>query len=107
MVYEFRKYEAAAGRLPEVLNRFERTTVGLFERHGFSPVGFWQTDVGTSNELHYLLRWKDSDERVQHWAAFAADPEWREAKARTEANGAIVARIHNQLWIPTSFSPLR
>jgi hypothetical protein len=36
-----------------------------------------------------------------------ADPEWLAARAETEKNGPIVARIENRLLSPTSYSRLR
>ena len=107
MLYEYRRYDAALGRFPDIQRRFQDHSLRLFAQHGFDPVGFWQADVGTSNELNYILRWPDAGEREKRWAAFLSDPEWLEAKAKTEENGVLVQRVHNQLWVPTAFSPMK
>jgi hypothetical protein len=39
------------------------------------------------------------------WDAFRADPEWVEAREKTEANGPIVDEVISHVLIPTSFSP--
>lgn len=105
MVYEYRRYEAAVGKFPALLDRFEDATLALFEKHGMQPIGFWQADVGTTNELNYILRWENQNQRAESWSALVADPDWADAKARTEVDGPLAARIHNQLWLPTRFSP--
>ena len=46
-------------------------------------------------------------ERERKWAAFQADPEWIEKRAQTEADGAIVASVENQILVPTAFSSVK
>ena len=56
MIYEMRVYRCVPGRLPELLKRFETTTLKLWEKHGIRPAGFFTTLVGISNqELTYFL----------------------------------------------------
>lgn len=107
MLYEYRRYEAMPGRLPDLHRRFREITLGLWERHGIEQVGFWEASVGTSNELHYMLRWQDMGDREAKWAAFQADPEWHKARAKTEENGPLVRRVENAFWAPTDYSKLR
>ena len=108
MIYEMRTYRCLPGRLPALLNRFEKTTLGLWERHGIRQAGFWTTLVGESNqELTYLLAWESLAERATKWMAFQTDPEWISKRADTEKDGQIVANITNQLLTPTSFSSVR
>jgi NIPSNAP len=106
MLYEYRMYEAVPGRLPDLLSRFEKITLGVWSRHGIEQVGFWLADVGTSNQLHYLLRWRDLADREVRWTAFQADPDWIDRRAATETDGPIVARVQNQFWKPTAFSAM-
>jgi len=108
MIYELRVYTAVAGRLPDVLARFQKHTLGIWERHGVRPVGFWTTLVGAdSNELTYLLAWESLAEREAKWAAFLQDPEWGRARQVSESEGQIVARIASSFLAPTAFSALR
>jgi hypothetical protein len=46
-------------------------------------------------------------DREKKWNAFAADPEWLTARAKTEESGQIVGNIVNQLLAPTSFSAMK
>lgn len=108
MIYEMRIYRCVPGRLPDLLRRFETVTLGIWQRHGIRPAGFWTTLVGESNmDLTYMLAWESLAERETKWNAFQADPEWIAKRADSEANGAIVANIGSQFLTPTSFSTVR
>ena len=46
-------------------------------------------------------------ERGVRWNAFQADPEWISKRDQSEASGPLAANIYNELWTPTSYSPLK
>ncbi len=106
-LFEYRVYEVVPGRLPALNSRFQKITLGYFEKHGIGVVGFWEAVVGTSNELHYLLRFDDMAHRDRAWSAFQADEGWQRDRAETERDGPIVARVRNQLWRATPYSALQ
>lgn len=105
--FEYRVYEVVPGRLPALHRRFQTITMGYFEKHGITVVGFWDAVVGTSNELHYILRWDDAAHRERAWGAFQADEGWQRDRAETERDGAIVARVRNSYWRATPYSPMQ
>ncbi|MGO9267205.1 MAG: NIPSNAP family protein [Candidatus Binataceae bacterium] len=108
MIHELRIYHALPGRLPDLLNRFEKVTIRLFEKHGIKQVGFWTVGIGESNQdLIYILEWPSMAERDARFAAFQADPEWIEARRKSEEAGPLVASIANSILRPTAFSALR
>ncbi len=108
MIHELRVYHCVPGRLPDLNRRFETITLKLWDKHRFRPVGFWTTLIGVDHQaLYYLLEWDSLAERERRWNAFASDPEWLAARAETEKNGQIVARIENQILVPTAYSKLR
>jgi len=108
VIYELRVYEAATGRLPDVNKRFNDHTTKLFERHGIKNVGYWTTDVGESNhELTYMVAFKDAGQRMDAWKSFRADPEWQRVVTESHRNGVIVAKVRNQILIPTPYSPMQ
>ena len=107
MIYELRIYEVVPGKLPDLNRRFETITTKIWDRMGIKQAGFWTADVGTSNELIYLLAWESLAEREEKWTKFQADPEWNEKRAQTEANGPIVARVRNSFLRPTSYSSVK
>ena len=108
MIHELRIYRCLPGRLPALLNRFETTTLAIWQRHGIRPAGFWTTIIGESNQdLTYMLAWESLAERETKWAAFQSDPEWISKRAETEAGGQIVANITSSLLSPTGFSTVK
>jgi hypothetical protein len=107
VLYEYRRYEVVPGRRGDLNRRFATHTLKIWEKHQIEVVGFWEAVVGVTNELHYILRWKNMAERDEKWSAFATDPEWLAAVTETERDGPLAARIHNSFWAPTDYSPMR
>ncbi len=108
MLYELRVYHCLPGRLPALLRRFETVTIQLFEKHGIRQVGFWTVSIGESNQdLIYILQWESLAQRDKCFAAFQADPEWIEARRKSEQDGPLVASISNNIMTPTAFSAMR
>ena len=108
MIQELRIYHCVPGRLPALLKRFETVTLGIWERHGIKQARFWTTLIGPNNQaLYYLLQWESLAERERKWNAFQADPEWIAKRAETEKDGAIVAKVTNEILIPTAFSAVK
>ncbi|MBV8566236.1 MAG: NIPSNAP family protein [Methylobacteriaceae bacterium] len=108
MIYELRVYHCIPGRLPAVLNRFEKKTIPIWQKHGIRQAGFFTTVVGESNQqLVYFLAWESLAEREKKWTAFLADPEWLAVRAETEKDGQIVEKVVNQLLAPTAFSSVK
>jgi len=108
MIIETRIYHCLPGRLPALNERFSKTTLGFFKKYGIKPLGFWTTLIGPSNHaLTYLLQWESLEERERKWNAFQDDPEWRVARAASEAEKAIVERVENLFLTPTDYSPMR
>ncbi len=106
-IHELRIYEVVPGRMPALHQRFANITTKMFAKHGIKVVGYWEAVVGTSNQLIYLIEWESLAHRERVWDAFVTDPEWVAARAKTEENGPIVARVVNTLLRPTSYSPLK
>jgi len=108
MLYELRTYIIVPGRMEDILRRFADTTIRLFEKHGMTVVGFWQTlEHGMlADEIVYVLAHQDRESRDASFAAFRSDPEWLAAKEESENNGPIVARVTSKFLTPTAFSAL-
>jgi hypothetical protein len=108
MIHELRVLHCFPGRLPALLKRFETVTVRLFEKHGIKQLGFWTVEIGDSNnDLFLILQWESLAERELKFGAFLRDPEWLEARRKSEENGPIDASITNTILVPTSFSMVR
>ena len=120
MIYELRVYTALPGRREAMLARFRDHTTRLFEKHGMRNIGYWTNyaggrygeralgpGAGILPALRPELADLDVAQRERAWAAFSADPEWREAYEESERDGPIVSHSENRLLQPTDFSPLR
>lgn len=107
MYYELRTYTAAPGKLEDLKTRFREHTIRIFGKHNITVVGFWTPDVPDNDKLVYLLSFPDRASCDASWAAFRNDPEWHEAKARSEVNGILAAHIESQYLTPTDFSPMQ
>ncbi|MBT5188055.1 MAG: NIPSNAP family protein [Kordiimonadaceae bacterium] len=89
-VYELRTYTTNEGKLDDLNARFRDHTIGLFEKHGISSVGYW-TPVDTPNTLIYVIKHNSRDAAAQSWKAFIEDPAWAVVAKESNANGAILA----------------
>jgi hypothetical protein len=107
MIYELRIYETVPGKLPALNDRFAKHTLGFFKKHGIHVVGFWTEDIGTSNQLVYMLGFDSLADREKKWTAFQADPGWNQVRAESEKNGPINARVRNMILRPTNYSPMQ
>lgn len=107
MYYEQRTYIAAPGKLEALQTRFKETTLSLFEKHGMQVIGFWTPDDPSNVELVYMLAYPDRVACDKAWEAFRSDPEWQAAKAASERDGVLVAKINVQFLKPTEISPLK
>ena len=105
MLYESRVYVALPGKLQAINDRFANHTIGYFKQYGIGMMGFWTDEIGSSNQLTYILSFDSMADREQKWAAFQADAGWRTARAETEAKGPIVAKVQNSFMTLTPYSP--
>jgi len=111
-LFELRTYQAAPGKLDNLLARFRDHTVGLFNRHGLSQFGYWvptEKKDGAGEKLIYILSHKDKESAEASFKAFRADPKWVKVKADSEANGPLTVKdgVQSLLMTPTDFSPAK
>ena len=108
-VFELRTYTANPGRLERLVQRFGDDTIGLFEKHGMTNIGYFTAmDAPASeNTLIYLLAHKDRAAAEASWAAFRADPDWRRISEETQRDGPMVDNIVSVFLTPTSFSQIK
>ena len=108
-VFELRTYTAAPGKLGDLEARFRDHTVALFEKHGMTNVGYWvPTDEPLSeNTLIYVLEHESREAAQASWDAFLEDSDWKEARAASVRNGALVAGLEAVFMQATDYSPLK
>jgi hypothetical protein len=120
-VYEMRVYYTHDGKFNNILSRFENHTVKLFEKHGFTNVGYWTTQKRDSvsyadkfilqnkgnSALVYIVSFENMETRNKAWDSFIEDPEWIKAYDESTKEGPIVREIEQVFLNPTNFSKLR
>src|SRR5688500_18452006 len=108
-VFEIRTYTTAEGKLQDLHRRFREHTLKLFERHGMVNIAYWtpQDPKLASNTLIYVLAHKSRQAAADSWAAFSNDPEWKQVRAASEANGKIVIKVESTFMQATDFSPMK
>ena len=108
-IFELRTYHPEPGKLDALQARFRDHTLGLFDKHGMSVVGFWTADdpADTAEQiLVYILAFPDRATAKQAWADFRHDPAWIEARADSEKDGPLVRALESVFLTPTDYSPL-
>ena len=109
-VYELRTYTAAPGKFSNVQARFRDHTIRIFNKHNLKSVGYWTPLEGPNAEttLIYILEHPSREEARKNWAAFQADPEWVKARTESEANGKILVKSPESVFlVPTDYSPIK
>jgi hypothetical protein len=104
--FEMRVYYANEGKLDDLHARFRDHTVKLFVKHGMTNIGYWVPVNNTNNTLIYMLAYPSREAREASWKEFQADPEWKAAKAESEKNGALVAKVEQTFMSATDYSRL-
>ena len=106
-VYELRVYQAARGKLAELLARFREHTTMLFDKHGMKNVAYWTAidEPRKSNTLIYILEHPSREAAATNWKSFQDDPEWKSVRDKSEANGKLVENVESTFLTLTDFSP--
>ena len=108
-VYELRVYHCNPGKLDDLLKRFREHTIGLFEKHGMTNIGYWvpaDDDKGKADTLIYLLAHESREKAKASWDAFRNDPEWQKARAESEKDGvALAAKVEATFLDETDYTP--
>lgn len=109
-VFELRTYYTHDGKLVDLHKRFRDHTCALLEKHGAKLIGFWTPQDeknGKDSKLIYLVSYPSREAAAKTWKEFGEDPAWREAKAKSEANGPIVQNVESVFLDPTDYSAIK
>jgi hypothetical protein len=104
--FEMRTYYAHPGKIEDLHKRFREHTATLFKKHGMENVGYWVPN-DKPDVLVYILAYPSKEAADASWKAFREDPEWQKARAASEANGPLVAKVESSWLRSTDYSPIR
>ncbi|MEZ6122278.1 MAG: NIPSNAP family protein [Planctomycetaceae bacterium] len=103
--FEMRTYYANPGKLDALHARFRNHTLGLFEKHGMTNVGYWVPVDNPDNKLIYILAYPSREQRDASWKAFQADEDWKAAYAESIRDGKLIAKVESVFLTATDYSP--
>jgi hypothetical protein len=108
-VFELRTYYANPGKMQALHARFRDHTCKLFQKHGMTLIGFWSPidSKQAEEKMVYLLAFPSMEAAKKSWDAFRNDPAWIAAKAASEKDGTLVAKVESVYLNPTDYSTLK
>ena len=109
-LFELRTYTTVDGKLDALNARFRDHTCKLFEKHGMTNIGYWTPAEGdkSKNTLIYILAFPDKEARNKAFKEFGEDPDWIKARTESEANGKILVKPPESVFLtPTDYSPMK
>ena len=108
-IFQLRTYESPSQVAhTRKMAMFNEAEIAIFTRAGLTPVFFADTLIGTRMPcLTYMLTFADTAELTAHWAAFSADPEWKELSRKPgNTDAEIVSNISNLYLSPLACSQI-
>src|SRR5436190_8770615 len=106
-VFELRTYTTNEGKLDALQARFRDHTTRIFKKHHMTNVGYW-VPQDKPNTLIYIISHESREAAKANWDAFRADPEWQKVAKESEANGKILAKAPESVYMDaTDYSPIR
>lgn len=93
MLFELRIYDVAIGRRADMEARMRDELARLFRRHEVPLAGAWMIEAGSRlPRFAYLTAHQSVEMHAACWAGFYGDPDWIEARERTNAGSELVER---------------
>ncbi len=108
-IFQLRTYESPSQVAhTRKIQMFNEAEIAIFVRTGLTPVFFGDTLIGARMpNLTYMLTFSDTAELKEKWAAFSADPAWKELSHRPgNTDAEIVSNITNLYLSPLSCSQI-
>jgi hypothetical protein len=89
VIYELKVYVPHQGKEAALRSRFIERTLPIFEKSGISVVAML-APVARPDELWYITRFHNDEMRLEAWANFQSNPEWKAIKAESETDGPLL-----------------
>jgi hypothetical protein len=105
MIVEERVYTFKVGRAKEWLDYYEEHAWEIQQRYLGRCIGFFQTEIGTLNQVVHLWAYDSLAHRESARAAMAKDPGWHKFIAGNPKDA--IVNQETRIMLPVSFSPLK
>jgi NIPSNAP len=109
-VFEMRTYVTNEGKLPALESRFRDHTIKFFNKYSMTSIGYWIPEDAPASQttLVYILAHPSREAAKANWAKFQADPEWQKVRTESEANGKILVKSPESVFLKaTDYSPIK
>ncbi len=110
-VFEMRTYTAPEGKLGALDARFRDHTVGLFNKHGMTNLGYFHpmdADKGAGTTLIYFMAYPSREAAAASWKKFREDPEWTKVAAASQKDGKLTAKSPDSVYLtPADYSAIK
>jgi len=92
--------------MPKWIALYEQYGLPVQQKYLGNLIGFFQTEIGSLNQVIHLWGFDDLNERQRRRAEMAKDPAWHEFMRRNEELGALMHQ-ESKIVIPVGFSPIK
>ncbi len=106
MYVDHRTYTFKPLKMAKWLALYEEYGLPVQTKYLGNLIGFFQTEVGTLNQVVHLWGFDDLGERQRRRAEMAKDPGWHEFMRRNEELDAFQHQ-ENKIIVPVRFSPIK
>ena len=104
MIFEQRTYTLIPGKLPELLDVYERLAWPIAQKHLGKMLGYFYSEVGDLNQVIHQYGYESFDERLRLRAEINKIPDWHKY---TQAARPLIMRQENRIMLPAKFSPIK
>jgi hypothetical protein len=101
-LYELRTYTLHVGKMGEAVKVYQDYGWPALEKVQDKLVGYFQTDVGTLNQIVHLWKFADDADRRRHWQALFADDAFMEFARRIRP---LILTQENKLLLAAPWGP--
>jgi hypothetical protein len=106
MYVDHRTYNLKPLKLGKWLALYEEAALPVQLKYLGNLIGFFQSEIGTLNQVVHLWGFDDLNERQRRRAEMAKDPAWLDFLRRNEELGALVHQ-ESKILVPVRFSPIK
>ena len=106
MIYDHRTYNLVPLKMGKWLALYEACALPVQQKYLGNLIGFFQTEIGTLNQVVHIWGFADLNDRTRRRAEMAKDPDWQDFLRKNEELGALLHQ-ESKIIVPVKFSPLQ
>lgn len=104
MIIDERTYTLQPGKVGEYFKLYETEALAVQTRILGRLIGYFQTEIGTLNQVVHMWAYDSFEERQKRRAALFQDKQWL---AYLDKMRPLLMKMENRILVPAPFSPLK